>query len=126
MQSRLNHPNYSQLGFRSLGFTPRTLVKGALALCFPSQFDTYTTTFRSTPQLRWIGVVLWILAGVRGLGFQGLSALCDVSFAFGVCDLGFVVLVVCRFGAAGRTHQDLGLGLKVLGCFDSSGLGFRV
>ena len=46
----------SQSGF---GVHPPNPFKwGFLALCFPSQFDT----FHSKPQLRWIVVVLWVLA----------------------------------------------------------------
>ena len=58
MQSRPNHPNYSQLGFR-------VLEGGFLALCFPSQL-CIKCAFQSKSQLRWISVGLWVLAACAG------------------------------------------------------------
>ena len=60
-----HHPNYSQLGVRVHPPQP-PLKESFLALCFPSQFDTYTTAFESEPQLSWIGVGLCVLAACAG------------------------------------------------------------
>ena len=64
-----NHPNHSQLGFR---VHPPNEPQGGLscAICFPAVFHN-TTTFHRKPQLRWIGVGLWVLpASTRSKGFR--------------------------------------------------------
>ena len=82
MQSRPNHPNYSQLGFRA---HPPNPLQGGLSCSLLPFAALQKMCVSQQPELRWITVGLWVLAACAGRSTRSKQGFPTNTWPFAPC-----------------------------------------